>query len=104
MTASLLRIKPILSLDDEGSVVLIGRVHGERHALQSIVDYVARRTDGHDCLQLAVMEADAREQAAELRELALQKMQPVETFDSEFTPVMGVHTGPGLVGLGYCYE
>jgi DegV family protein with EDD domain len=104
MGGSLLNIKPIISLDEEGTVVPIGRVQGEKHALESIVDRVARQTEGHKSLQLAVMEAGAREQAAKLRNLALQKMQPVEVFDSEFTPVMGVHTGPGLVGLAYCYE
>jgi fatty acid-binding protein DegV len=50
------------------------------------------------------MEADAPEQAARLQELALQQLQPTEFFHTEFTPVMGVHTGPGLIGLGYYYE
>jgi len=50
------------------------------------------------------MEADAQEQAARLEELALQKLRPTQIFHTEFTPVMGVHTGPGLVGLGYYYE
>jgi len=39
-----------------------------------------------------------------LEELALQVLHPKEIFHSEFTPVMGVHTGPGLVGLGYYFD
>jgi fatty acid-binding protein DegV len=51
-----------------------------------------------------MMEADAPDQAEHLQELAVQQLQPAEIFHSEFTPVMGVHTGPGLVGLGYYYD
>lgn len=104
MVGSLVKIKPILSIDEEGLVAPVNRVRGENHALQAIVDHVARQTEGHQNLHLAIMEADAQEQAALLRELALQKLQPTEIFHSEFTPVMGVHTGPGVVGLGYYYE
>lgn len=103
MLGSMIKIKPLLALED-GVVAPVGRVRGENHALQAIVDYVVQRVEGNRSLYLAIMEADAPEQAAHLQELALQKLQPVEVFHSEFTPVMGVHTGPGLVGLGYYYE
>ena len=82
----------------------VGRARGETHALQAIVDYVVRQVDDYQVLDLAIMEADAQEQAARLEELALQKLRPTQIFHTEFTPVMGVHTGPGLVGLGYYYE
>ena len=38
------------------------------------------------------------------RALALQRLQPVEILYAGFTPVMGVHTGPGLVGVACYYE
>lgn len=104
MLGSLIKIKPIITIDEEGIIAPVDRVRGENHALQAIVDYVARQTEGYKILHLAIMEADAPERAAHLQELALQKLQPVEIFYSEFTPVMGVHTGPGMVGLGYYYE
>ncbi|MGC9520752.1 MAG: DegV family protein [Anaerolineae bacterium] len=103
MLGSLIQIKPILTLDD-GEVTPLSRVRGENHALQVIVDYVARQVEGLGVLHLAVMEADAPEKAARLQELALQQLRPAEIFHSEFTPVLGVHTGPGLVGLGYFNE
>jgi len=85
-------------------VTPVSRVRGEYHALQVIVDYVVQQVEDHRVLYLTIMEADAPEAAARLQELALQQVQPAEIFHSEFTPVMGVHTGPGLVGLGYYYE
>lgn len=103
MLGSLMNIKPILTIA-EGVVAPLERVRGERHALQAIVDYVVQQVNGRRLLYLAVLEADAPQQAALLQELALQKLQPTEIFHSDFTPVMGVHTGPGLVGLGYYFE
>jgi DegV family protein with EDD domain len=103
MLGNLIKIKPILSIKD-GEVTPVSRVRGENHALQAIVDYVARQAERHRKLHLAIMEADAPEPAARLQELTLQQLRPAEIFHSEFTPEMGVHTGPGLVGLGYYYE
>ena len=103
MLGSLIKIKPILTIVD-GEVTPVGRVRDENHALHAIVDYVARRVEGSRKLHLAIMEADAPEQTERLKELALQQLQPAEIFHTEFTPVMGVHTGPELIGLGYYYE
>jgi len=103
MLGNMIKINPILSIKD-GEVTPVSRVRGENRALQAIVDQVARQVERHRKLHLAIMEADAPEQATRLQELALQQLQPTDFFHTEFTPVMGVHTGPGLIGLGYYYE
>lgn len=103
MLGSLINIKPILTIQD-GEVGPVARVRGENHALQAIVDYVSRQVEGHRILHLALMEADAPDQAEQLRQLTIQQLHPAEIFHTDFTPVMGVHTGPGLIGLGYYYE
>ena len=103
MLGNLIKINPIVSIKD-GEVTPISRVRGENHALTAIVEYVARQAEGNRKLHLAIVDADAPEQAARMEELALQKLQPIEIFHTEFTPVIGVHTGPGVVGLGYYYE
>lgn len=103
MLGNLIKIKPILSIKN-GEVTPVSRARGENHALQAIVDYVVRQVDDYRGLHLAIMQADAQEQAARLEELALQQLQPTKIFHTEFTPVIGVHTGPGVVGLGYYYE
>jgi DegV family protein with EDD domain len=101
---SLINLHPLITLDSDGVAAPVARVRGESRAREVMVDWVVRNVRGHSGVSLAVMEADAPEAADRLRELALQKMQPEEVFHSDFTPVMGVHTGPGLVGLGYYFE
>ena len=52
------------------------------------------------------MHADAYEAAEELRDEVKKRFPDYqeEIRIDEFTPVMGAHTGPGLIGLGYLYE
>ena len=103
MLGSLIKIKPILTLE-KGEIAPVDRVRGDNHALNMIVDHVARKADGRSALHIAVMDADAPEQAMLLKELVQEKLQPVEILTRDFTPVLGVHVGPGMVGLAYYYE
>jgi len=97
-------IKPILTLDNKGIVSPLKQVRTEARALQEMVIHVAKKVQGCKNYYLAILEADAPEQAAKLTELVNQKLKPTKLFKAVFTPVMGVHTGPDLVGLGYYYE
>jgi fatty acid-binding protein DegV len=47
------------------------------------------------------MHADSAERAEELAEMVRVRWAPAELFVTEFTSVMGVHTGPGFVGLAF---
>ena len=104
MMGSLIKIKPIITLDKEGTVAPVGAARSTKRALQAMVDFVARRVKGRQKLQITILEAEAPEQAAVLHELASRQLQPEAIHDSVFTPVMGVHTGPGLIGMVYFYE
>jgi len=49
----------------------------------------------------AVFHADAADQAEELRKQVAEQFRCVELYVTEFTPVMGAHTGPGVIGLAF---
>jgi DegV family protein with EDD domain len=93
----LLDIKPILSLED-GRIGMVERPRSARRAMERIVALTENRLAGHKG-RLAVMHAAAPERAEELAALLTQRLDPAELFMTEFTPVIGVHTGPGLVGV-----
>jgi DegV family protein with EDD domain len=104
LLGSLIQVKPILTIDEEGVVAPVYRVRGNLKALNKIVEYVSSKDGKHGRLHLAVMEADAPEQAAYLEKLAIEQFGPIDIWHTDFTPVMGTHAGPGVVGLGYFYE
>ncbi|MDO8615098.1 MAG: DegV family protein [Dehalococcoidia bacterium] len=104
--ASLLQIKPVLAAQGE-EVRPIARVRTRAKALDRLAAYIESwaqpacpvgRPGGR--LHIAVMHAEAPERAAELAE-RLRRLAPAELLVTEFTPVMGVHTGPGFVGAAF---
>lgn len=97
---SLLRIKPILeACGDE--VHAVARTRTMYRALRRMVSRAEERYDGQRPLRLAVMHANAPETAEELAALARESLQPDELLVTEFSSVMGVHAGPGFVGLAF---
>lgn len=100
---SLIDIRPIISIDVDGDLKPLRKVRGESQSLEAIVDQVVEDVSGCEQLHLAVIAADAPEKAERLKALALEKLEPDEIFYTELTPVMGVHAGPGSLGLGYYY-
>jgi DegV family protein with EDD domain len=101
---SMINIKPVITLDEDGTISPIAKVRSTQHALQVMVDHVSKKVKGCSRLYLTILEADAPRQASIFYEMIREQLQPLEIQKSVFTPVMGVHTGPGLIGLVYYYE
>ncbi len=104
LLGNLIDIKPIIALDNEGFVEPVGKVRGNQKAFEAIIEHVEKVAAGCRKLHLAVMDADAPDRAEELKRLAIERLKPDDIINTTITPVMGAHTGPGLVGLGYFYE
>ena len=50
---------------------------------------------------VAVMHADALDNAVTLKDKISSRFDCKELFITEFTPVMGAHIGPGLIGVAF---
>lgn len=101
---SLIQIKPIVSVAKDGVVSPIDRAHSWKDAFERMIKYVRTKTEGMQVRELAILHADALERGEELEEAAVSALRPARTFFADFTPVMGAHTGPGLVGLAFYAE
>ena len=99
--ATMLDIKPVFRFRG-GEVVPVARTRTRRRALARVVeDSVAHIGDGP--VQLAVVHAAAPEEAARVLAESEGTARVVERYVGEVTPVIGAHTGPGLVGTAfYC--
>lgn len=96
---SLLQIKPIFELAG-GEVRTLARPRTRRRAIRRVADLVAERAE-KDKVHATVMHADAAADAADLAQCLGDELDCDELFVSEFTPVMGAHTGPGLLGVAF---
>lgn len=77
-------------------------------ALERIVtSWRATRPEGDEPagrLHVAALHARAEEEAHQLVDEVRAEVEPATAFVGEFSPVMVVHTGPGLVGLAWWWE
>lgn len=94
---STLKIKPILTL--EGEITPVERVRTSKRAFERMVDYARQRhASGADAW--VVQHIRSEEEAARLVEACREVFGCEPVFVSEIGPVLGVHTGPGLLGVG----
>ena len=101
--ASLLQVKPLLEMSS-GEIRTIGRPRTRRRATRRLIEATAARADGGRAVHISVIHADAEEDAIELLGDLRAELNCVESFVSEFSPVMGAHTGPGLLGVASWVE
>jgi DegV family protein with EDD domain len=97
--SSPLRLKPLVSFS-EGRYRPIGFARSTAKAIESLVRALEQRTQ-EGKLHLAVHHTNAPHAAARLAERASETLQPAELVVCEFTQLMGVHTGPGLLGFAF---
>lgn len=100
---SMLSIKPILHIED-GKVEPLASVRTKRKAIQHMLDLAEKEMQGKTNVHAAVMNALAPEEAAQIAEQVKQRINPVELFMTELSPVIGTHAGPGTVGIIYYAE
>lgn len=97
--ASPLRLKPVVEFHD-GSYRPVAMVRTMPRATERLFQVLERRVRGkelHVCVQHTNVPAAADTLAARVQDA----LQPRELLIQEFTQVMGVHTGPGLLGFSF---
>ena len=95
-----LKIVPVMNLKN-GRVSIVGLTRSWTHALEEIVNLSATRLQGKHGIHASVFHADALQDAEHLRDQLCAHVECVEFYVTEFTPVMGAHTGPGVVGIAF---
>jgi len=99
---SMLQIKPIISCDPDGVYYTVEKVRGRKQSLQKTMELVQNKIKDTKNYYLTICHGYAQEEADQIKE----KMQPFIAkatlfMEGQISPALGVHTGPGLVGIGY---
>lgn len=96
-----LNIKPLLEIRD-GIVNSVDKVRTRKRALERMLDLIEQIGNGRQIIRLAVIHGDVEAEAAALRDVAVARFQPRESYLSYAAAVLGVHVGPGTLGI--CVE
>jgi DegV family protein with EDD domain len=98
---SLLQFKPLLELS-QGKASLIARPRSHSKALERLIKIVSEDTKHTPFpLRVNLLHANAQTEIAHFYRRIEQELDCTEILVSEFAPVVGVHTGPGVLGLAY---
>ena len=100
LLASLLGIKPLIGVDKEdGKYYDRGKARTFKRAIQAIPNYIAEKISPDTPLRVQIGHANNPDAAGQLRQ-AMEKIFTCEWLpDCSISPVLGAHTGRGLVGL-----
>lgn len=98
--AELLNIKPIISIDSkDGKYFTYDKVRGKKQALNRLISIGEEILDKNKC-SIYVMHGNGEEEAKKVYMQMKEKANVISsTWGGCISPVSGVHSGPGLIGL-----
>ncbi|MHC1721015.1 MAG: DegV family protein [Clostridiaceae bacterium] len=99
---SMLQIKPIISCDENGIYYTVEKVRGRKQSINKMMEIVEDKLRGKKNYYLAICHGYAQEEADKVKEkMKLYVDKATLYMEGQISPALGVHTGPGLVGIGY---
>ncbi|WP_367606853.1 DegV family protein [Legionella sp. W05-934-2] len=96
--------KPILSLDEEGKVMLIDKAFSERKAFAKMIQTVLENSSHNRLMSYAIIHAGAEEKARSFAELTEEAFSMKPEFIEPASLAIGLHAGHGTIGLAVQYE
>lgn len=96
---TLVQIKPIIHMDDAGSLQVIGKERGRKKSLNKIVNMAVEQSKGWDNDIIMIIHGDCIEDAEYVAKLVREKMGIDNILINNIGTVIGSHTGPGVVAV-----
>ena len=96
---TMLQIKPVLHVDDEGHLINMLKVRGRKASIEALAKKLDELGEGYDNSTVFICHGDCREEAEQLKALALQRKGVKEVFVGNLGAVIGSHAGPGTLAL-----
>lgn len=97
-----LKIKPVLTVSNDGKLMAVDTKMGRKPALRSLVEKMnARLTDEYPNDLFIIGNCDAMVDAEVLKNMVLEKHPDANIMFADVTPIVGTHLGKGGVTLLY---
>ena len=101
LVGSVLQVKPVLHVDNEGHLVNIGKVRGRQAALKALVDRMEATAIDSGSLTVFISHGDCLEDAQTVAGMVKKRFGVQNICINYVGPVIGAHSGPGTVALFY---
>lgn len=101
---TMLSIKPILHVDDEGHLISVGKARGRKASIQALAAKVGELAKGYDNPVMFISHGDCQEDAEYLAGLLKERYGVKEVYINYVGAVIGSHSGPGTLALFFLGE
>lgn len=101
---TLLNLKPILTVTDDGKLEKLTVVKGKKKAIDFLYEKFNKEYLNDDKYEIYILDASNKEVGDELAEKIRNSGKNVKIRRFEVGPVIGAHAGPGTVGIIFVKE
>lgn len=102
LIGNLLKITPILTVEN-GVTSVYTKVRAKKRAILAMVDKMLQDINEYGLGEIVVHHINCPQEAEELANLIKEKL-PIDIDIVDIGPVIGLHVGPGTVGVAYYTE
>lgn len=101
VVGTLVGIKPVLHVDDEGHLIALSKVRGRKKSLVALVDYMEEKISDYDEKNdiVFISHGDDLEAAEFVRDMIKERFGIENFLINNIGPVIGAHAGPGTIAL-----
>jgi DegV family protein with EDD domain len=101
---TLLDIKPIINVDDEGKLQTVAKVKGRKKSIRTLAEELDKRIVNAEDQLIIINQGACPEDAKYLEKLVLEKHKVKKVIQGEIGPTIGSHTGPGILAIFFLGE
>lgn len=104
IVGSMIKIKPIIHVNDEGKLIVIGKERGRKKSLMTLVDRMEEKMKGYENDVFMIVHGDAPEDAEFVKNEMIKRFGVTNIMINCLGSVIGSHTGPGVIAIFYMGE
>lgn len=101
VVGSMLQIKPVLHVDNEGRLINIGKARGRQASLKALVDKMEKTVTEEGRKTVFISHGDCRKDAVTVADMVRERFGTQDIRINFVGPVIGAHSGPGTLALFY---
>ncbi|MBQ0042180.1 MAG: DegV family protein [Lachnospiraceae bacterium] len=100
---TVINLKPVLHIDDEGKLVALSKVRGRKKSIATMLDNMEQKLGSFKDKQvvIGIMHGDCEEEALQIKGMIEERFGYKDFLIEPIGPSIGAHSGPGTLGLAF---
>ena len=99
VAGSILQIKPLIVVTSEGKLETVGKARGRKNAMRTLVSNMKETADIDSWNHVFISHGDCLDDVLAVKTMVEEEFPKAKVTISDVGPVIGAHTGPGVIAL-----